>query len=1114
MGLSMWGSGLDYMRARYYTPGAGRFLNQDPIGQAGGLNVYNYTANNPVSLIDPKGNIGILAWAGLGALANLGFYFYKEYQKYQTCPQNRPSNWGEWANQIQQWVAGSTGAIAGGFIAGALHLPMKAATYGLGWSAKIAGGLALAFQANLIEFGIKDLLGDIEESDNIFLKTLKPLNLLNSSLPYILDKETTCSRQINDYVNKIYDLKQAAERTISPLVLDLDNDGIELYSLQNSQIFFDLDADGLAEKTGWVKPDDGLLAIDRNNNGRIDDITELFGNATTDGFIILKQLDSNNDKVIDNRDAQFANLRIWKDQDSDGFTDLGELRTLAAWNIRSIDLNYQATNLINEGNRVSSVSSYTLVNGKKQQIVDVWFALSQINTIYASDFNLKAETLFLPTLRGYGELPDLFISMSKDPILLGMMRNFVQFSTTNYSQFHAQVVNQLEALLYRWGGVEAIAVNSRGVNIDGRKLTFLEKLTGERFNQIGWGANPGPQASKKLRGIWNDLMREMLGRVLVQGSMRSLFPETSFNLNKDTLESPSTISSFLSNLLINAPTDPNQKTFYWNLAIVALDSFEDRFNLSQEQYDAQLNQTLTLAGFTGGVNLLRQPEFVQSFAGNIFGTANNDVLTGTSGNDRIYGGAGNDAIMGNAGNDVLDGGLGDDKVSGGDGDDVIKVGLGLDTLDGGNGNDTLELNLSNITTNLVINDLLSNANIPGVFSAINFEAIKLTTGSGNDVITQSSIVNGSVYRSDDELNGGSGNDTFNPGLGFSDEANGGEGNDTLILDYSIGDTGEFMQFELTKSNLTGISGSAGRTVTGASSWLDSIVFSGIDRFNVTGTRNNDRITTWIGDDLIIGGKGNDTLDGGAGSDTYRYQLGDGDDIINDSVFQNDGSIDRLVLSGTGFIAANIIINRVGTTDDLKITFKNTLGSIVLKNQLSENYSYGIETLTLGDNTIWNESQIWGAYLTLGADSNDTLLGTSDNDLIVGGKGDDVMTGRLGADRFLFDSNRAFALADLGVDRITDFLTGTDKIVLDKTTFTALTSAAGGPIASTEFATINDAVNGATSAGASAGRVVFNRANGDLFYNANGSMSGFGTGGRFAALSGVNALTASDLLLQA
>ncbi|MEM7595051.1 MAG: RHS repeat-associated core domain-containing protein [Cyanobacteria bacterium P01_A01_bin.83] len=82
--VSQWGimeeaNGLDFMRARYYLPSEGRFLNTDPIGLAGGdTNFYRYVNNNPLNLIDPsglsgfgiQGNLG----AGFGTGRNQGIY--------------------------------------------------------------------------------------------------------------------------------------------------------------------------------------------------------------------------------------------------------------------------------------------------------------------------------------------------------------------------------------------------------------------------------------------------------------------------------------------------------------------------------------------------------------------------------------------------------------------------------------------------------------------------------------------------------------------------------------------------------------------------------------------------------------------------------------------------------------------------------------------------------------------------------------------------------------------------------------------------------------------------------------------------------------------------------
>jgi hypothetical protein len=55
-----------------------------------------------------------------------------------------------------------------------------------------------------------------------------------------------------------------------PLILDLDGDGVEVSPLLGSTTYFDYDQDGFAERTGWVAPDDGILAIDDNGNGLVD----------------------------------------------------------------------------------------------------------------------------------------------------------------------------------------------------------------------------------------------------------------------------------------------------------------------------------------------------------------------------------------------------------------------------------------------------------------------------------------------------------------------------------------------------------------------------------------------------------------------------------------------------------------------------------------------------------------------------------------------------------------------------------------------------------------------------------------------------------------------------
>jgi RHS repeat-associated protein len=63
-GVMTAGNGLDLMRARFYSPSTGRFIQGDPTGLNGGANRYAYVANDPVNLVDPTGLAGVRPGGG------------------------------------------------------------------------------------------------------------------------------------------------------------------------------------------------------------------------------------------------------------------------------------------------------------------------------------------------------------------------------------------------------------------------------------------------------------------------------------------------------------------------------------------------------------------------------------------------------------------------------------------------------------------------------------------------------------------------------------------------------------------------------------------------------------------------------------------------------------------------------------------------------------------------------------------------------------------------------------------------------------------------------------------------------------------------------------------
>lgn len=121
-----------------------------------------------------------------------------------------------------------------------------------------------------------------------------------------------------------------------PLVINFDTDAVAL----SEQTFkFDIDADGVEEEINNLVKGSGFLALDLNEDGMINDGSELFGTRSQNGFADLMKYDMDEDGFIDEDDEVFDKLKIWCPNDDGSY----ELYSLKEKGIGAIYLGSQST---------------------------------------------------------------------------------------------------------------------------------------------------------------------------------------------------------------------------------------------------------------------------------------------------------------------------------------------------------------------------------------------------------------------------------------------------------------------------------------------------------------------------------------------------------------------------------------------------------------------------------------------------------------------------------------------------------------------------------------------------------------------------------------------------
>lgn len=723
------------------------------------------------------------------------------------------------------------------------------------------------------------------------------------------------------------------------------------------------------------------------------------GSKAKNGFEALSQYDTNGDGVIDENDEIFDQLRLWVDENGDGVSDQGELKSLKDMHIKAINLNYEYVNQSTGTEAlIGNVATFIYEDDTIGDIGEMWVSSDLYDAIEKVIVGVTDMTDGLPNVRSYGKVNSLHAAIALDET--GRLKELVEdFVSETDNDTRLAIVEDILHLICHTEDVED---GSRGSYVNAKNLAVIEALMGNGFMGVN-GENPNSAAAPILNRVYNNLV-ELYCFAMIGSQITEHLNYIRADVDEDGNRNPY-MGFFNRHMLYDLELGYiSEKTFSDACSYLGYygSNIENDYRLFTEfrtYIEANAPQYLGIVD-TSVFGAIRDSD-----SGNyINGTTIADVIYGNGGNDTINGGDGNDLLFGGDGNDAIYGGKGNDTIYGDDGDDLLDGGVGDDILKGGSGNDTYVFAKGYGSDTIIDADGLNTLRFKGLnptdilVNGTGDSDVTITIKGTNDTLVIKDFRKGEEYANYDLEFDGVKMHVTDKGSPFR-HIYGGNGDDVLkaVVDDSI--------MHAFGGNDT-VYGSDGNDIIYGNEG-DDVLYAG---------SGNDVVYGGDGNDIIDGGKGNDLLYGGSGNDTYVFGRYYGTDIISD----NEGVSTIKMAEGISLDELDII--SVG--EDIVIAIKDSEDKLII-NSFAENpdnyiLDVGGESISLKDSITADESEFFsgseeGDYIV--NESNSVIAGGSGDDRIIGNDEDEIIFGDSGNDQILSDSGNDVIFGGSGDDYI-------------------------------------------------------------------------------------------------